>query len=1529
MDETEEVIEIKCEYGDWDVGDDPMDARQLLARAAAAEELKIEPGEEIVVAEPAPPPSRSRASIENTTEQLRRVAGRMRRETEKGAAAPRDPRRAPQTFHPARTLDQLAKDATAPDQPEPAIAMKTSDDVIATHLAQESAKLVGRSVDGVIAHVPFECRDFRQFLEHQLGPIEAANGDAVSGREPLGGVSLAYIPRSQQSARAASSSSSSSSRKIEPPKVVPPQPPFAAWTAPVECVYAYAMNIRQFATMAGLPRRITPLPTAPHACPRKHVERMLVGVYGNARPCVFKQSCVGAVQYKMVMREYMSPEEYERGQKRSVPESDPCYLCYLLLIFVQFVFLSNQAPGATLKIRQPFYHVIDKPGEYKSEAIIPPISSSVDDTKLTDLLCDTPSTSAENTFGLTAPLVAFQTNNYTVGSIRVQVDGEWKQVPCLKESEALLFTEHAQAFEPLPQVDPYQYIKTKELYTPTTIFIMNRLFSPDNTEHVIGAERMRTYGQYIDAANHERCLPYRWCLQAKKDRATRFPWQYIFDTDLRVTVAHLDEIVERGCIDVDTVMRCKRTADLNVVCPELSAGTYAARLREEVFACRLFYVAYRVRVAVLTTLLRVYPQSKNSNRDITVRTRAEILLKWNIAHLHPLVKRDTFDEDVDCRAVARAARVEPDSHYFPEDDIHRRFERTVERRQTPREYLVAWLGARPELLPFDELRADLARRYFVQRNYGAPPAHASYFEHPLACLLYTLPGHSIFAAVHTRVNWAAALHDSTKRQLVDAEREYAAADAAYVRGERTFDELQRLDARRRLVRERRYNLRLFILTHLDAIARARHHDEWADSFFMQRAPHPTNPNYAMRHYDEVEPYDTRMYHEGMLPDIAKYMCCVPFPDQKDAGVRENNTSTNHLFRMIGLLLPRNNTVRTNNKQHIKLCTEHAAYRKLAANVAMVSFTGAYRHADYLPPLDHCLYVREIMVAPQAKHFMNWQRCFKSLAVLAMREYVVFMVRLCLPYHYYLVHQYPYWTQYARQTYALANVVRLCARRGHSLSAIQYDVQRVVKPKTQEPYHFNASIAAIIDRLVGEDKTIDWTQCRHEMQIDELRALCLQLHTININRARASVPRVSMPAHLNQAIIAKAYSVPRQAPIDLEWLLEFNFGVTEPPEQVNVSTLTIRLLEYAFYFILRGPHKTNSVVLALSSIPHKDYEVVDAFFFNLFTHYSATVIELDDPDLARRQYEAVLRRNDMDAKRASVSPWAYSLMMAPCCGTIRSYVTQEDGALLYGGNRVCIDPFSNTVVCGVKTEYDTKKKTYRVYTQLDRRLSQVLLTGQKLVDLHRVLKRIMKLVPQELHNRFYQQPKCGSIALVPVPLIGRIAQITTPKVTRTSIASPTTNAFTICERCGGIMFFSTKFYGANGLCCQKCCIAHAIEAHTPVCVAKYHRIKIDTPVHVFQVIDDRPVVGTHRITRMYVCHRCYTRKTAGYVKHAAHILSATSLARAKHFLEKGMNFTVALASGEPLGDYFDARVSNYLHRSRARLDRALAGQPDQY
>lgn len=1479
---------------------------------------------------PPQPPSAVIADIESATEQLWRVHSRMRREGGKGGAAPaRPPRRPTQSAQSVKTLEQLESD-THVVKDGAAIKPSTSADMLAAHMAQRSGELTAQPSNRVIVQVPFECRDFRQYVEQTLAPIEAANTDAIAGRGPLGSVSLAFIPRSQQSTRAASSSSSSSSaaaKKDELPKPAPPVLPYHVHTAPIESVFAYTRSIKTFEAQTGMPKRGWQLPSQPHPCPRRHVERMLVSPFNGAPACMHEQRCVALVCYQIKLRKYVSPEEYESGKRASTSDPGACYLCYLALLFHQYIDESNKRPGGMLKILQPFYHIVDKPGEYRSEALIPPISSKVDDTSLEDLRCTTPTTSAENTYGLVAPLVAFCQHYYTVGLKDVHINGAWEKVACLNESTELLFTEHAQAFEPLHQINPFQYTVSKELYTPTTVFIMCWLFSPDNTEHVIGAERMRNYGTYASTAERARCLPFRWCFQTKSHEQARFPWQYIFDTDLRVTVAHLDELLERGCIDLDLVMLRRRSADLNVVVDQQPQGSYAAKLRTELYMNRWYYVAYRLRVAVLQTLRRVYPKSKNSNRDITVVTRTDILLRWNIKHFHPIIKRTTADETVSADEIARIARIEPDNHYFPEDDVHRKFTREIVARQTPREYLREWLGEMDELLPFDQLRLKLGQQFLVRRSYGSPPKNSSYFEYPEAATMYATRGHSIFAAVHMRVNWAAALHNTSERQLFAVEQEVEAADADYVAERCSFARLQRLEAKRRQLREQRYNLRLFVLTHLDIIARAEQYKDWSDAFFLSRVEHPTNPNYAMRHYDEVEPYDIRVYHEGMLPDIAKYMCCVPFPDQKDAGVRENNTSTNHLFRMIGLLLPRNNASRTNNKQHIKLCTEHAAYRKLAANVAMVSFTGAYRHADYLPPLEHCLRVREVMVAPQAEHFMNWQRCFKSLAVLAMREYVVFLIKLCTPYHYYLLYQYPYWQQYVRQTNALANVIRLAACRGHGLAGIQYDVQRIIKPKAQEGFHFNHDISNIINRLVGRDKTIDWSQCRHEMQIDELRTLCRHLSVINTNRARAQVARVPMPHILNEAIIAKAYSIPRQSPIDLEWLLEFNFGVTEPPEQVNVSSLTIKLLEYAFYFILLGPSKTNSVSLALTAIPFKDYEIVDAFFFNLFTHYSITVIDIDNPELARRQYEAVLRRNDMTEKDMPVSPWTHSLMMAPCCGTIRSYITQQDGALLYGGNTVCIDPFTNEVVCGVNTDYDIRKKSYRVVTLLERRLNQLLMAGQVTQALYRVLKRIMKLVPQEMHNRFFQQPKCGSIPLVGISLIGRIAQVTAPKVARTNVLSPTTNAFTICEHCGGIMLFSTKFYGANGLCCNACCIAHNLEAHTPMCVAKRHRIKIDTPIHVFKVIDDRPGVGTYRITRMYVCHRCYTRKTAGYAQHQQYILTASGLARAKHFYETSMNYSVATCSGEPLADYFDPRLSNYVQRSRARLDRLLSGQPE--
>lgn len=779
-------------------------------------------------------------------------------------------------------------------------------------------------------------------------------------------------------------------------------------------------------------------------------------------------------------------------------------------------------------------------------------------------------------------------------------------------------------------------------------------------------------------------------------------------------------------------------------------------------------------------------------------------------------------------------------------------------------------------------------------------------------------GYSIFAAVYIRVNCAAHIHDSMHAAMYDIEETYRYIDSEVVAGRRTLHDLNLIDRRRKIIREKRYNLRLFIYTHLDIIAKAKELNSWKDRILMQRAKH-RNANYCLRNYDEVMPYDTRVYHEGMLPDIAKYICCIPFPDQKDAGVRENNTSTTHLFRMIGLLLPRNNVTRTNNKQHIKLCTDHAAYRKLTSIILYISFTGGYRHSNYLMPLAYCLTIRDVMSSPNSEEFMHWQRYYKSLAIMAMREFVIFQISKCPPYYYYLLHEYPYWEQYVKQTLSLLDVLRLSTRYGCSMSAIQYGIQSIVKPKANAQACIEPIIAKIIDMLVGQYKTIDWSNCQHEVQIDELCTLCRHLFVINVRRARKNVIRTPLPRLMRKAIITKVNSIPRHSPIDLAWLLEFNFGIESPPESVNVSMQTIKLLEYAFYYILMGPQKTQNVNLALSKIDSKDYEIVDSFFFKLFTHYSIDVIPLDALT-AERQYKAVLKRNDL-TDEDQVSPWAMSLMFAPCCGTIRSYITQKGGALLYGGDKVGFNPHTGDVVCRQKTDYHTAKRTYRMFMSFyDKLLAALDRSDEK--TLIKICNRISRMVSVNLKNKYFDQSRCGDVPLVMVPLVGYIVQVTIPKVSITGTTSPTTNAFTICEQCGGTMLFSTKFFGPNGLCCQQCCVAHTVETHTPMCVAKAHRIKLNTPVHKFRVIDDREDVGTYTISTMYVCDRCYTRKTAGYRQYENSIVSASHLAKMKHFDDNSMAFYIALASGEPLAEYFDTRVSNFVSRARTQLERTL-------
>jgi hypothetical protein len=1018
-------------------------------------------------------------------------------------------------------------------------------------------------------------------------------------------------------------------------------------------------------------------------------------------------------------------------------------------------------------------------------------------------------------------------------------------------------------------------------------------------------------------------LPYLWC------NLNEFPWYLVFCEDIRITVEHLSELVNVARLDIDRLLVMKMHEDFNIVAPE--ACDFAAIITEEYDHIR-YYIAMRARYFILVTMKRVYPNSKNTTRDITILTRLDKLIEWNrkgyyeymhtYGHPPPRPIHARTDDEVEPERIEELSKVPVPYHQYATDYAMFQMDRVYIRRDTPRQIIKQIISDAqptsrylPYLRKFDKLHVLLEENYTQTRSYlfegEEPPTPFTYLR-PRVVNVLRCSGYSVYVLALIRVNIAFKLHAQTRKKVEELRN---VIDSLHF-----SEQKQHLKLTRELetLRYYRYNLRLFAFTHLSLIQRCYDRLAYSNSSLFARVMHP-NPNYCLSHYKEVRPYDTRMPHEGMLPDFATWIDCVPFPNAHLPVSQTLQASCHQSFmRMLGFFMQRTAVSRVTIKQHMKMCLDNPAYKKLTAMILEVSLLGAYKHADYCPRFDQCVDLHRLFYrSHNTTRFKRWQEVYQHIVLLAMREFTAFQVKLCTPYHQYLIYTHPWWFQHCRQLNAGMNLVRLACSQKNTLIDIQRAVHGTLSRDQIAVANSPSKITALFEeRYPGLFVNVADVTTRYRPKTDYLFYICKHLSVINAALANYNVNRIKLPRPFIKAIEKFVQMLPRHTPFEIEWLNTFNWGKQEElGEQVNICKTTIKLLHHAMNFIDQKQYRWLEDALFL--IHRRDYEIVDAFFFNLLTHYSISVHPLSK-DIAKLQAEAVARRNQTHLIPAA-SPWISSLVWARCCGVVKSYIAQEVTSHTLGSESVGINVTNGTYVCKQKDPFSPQKRLLKLHLQLAAEL-QKSLKDKSNTRLEKVCRRIRESTVELGRKRFASQSDCMDTPLVPIPLVGYVVEITSPRILYTLNVDPITNAFSICTQCGATTLFSTRMFGPNGFICGECAIAHMKAFNTPDCVAKPEKIKLNVPRHWFPVINNLPGIGDHSFQIMHVCHHCHKINTAEY---SFNILFATDLRDCKLFEKHRLEFARAFADHENVNNLFDSSLSNYgskIHAANKRKRR---------
>lgn len=1415
---------------------------------------------------------------------------------------------------------------SAPTFPDPPTPVAASSHSVSLH-----------SSLGITAHFPTFINEIREEQRRNGEKVGRARSTLKAG---------VFAPRTSSSKK---SNNSASLFNLEDDDLEPEEDSgitTATWAPffPMPLVLKF-MSMHEDYFNASIPaqqRQACVIQTDPQRISAKHVANMLTEKYGPFKSCVWGTNCVAYQQFgKFECMEYVSPEQYTQTLKSnssSSYENNMCIICWMCVVMITY--LQNQSKGGMCdQIQVPFYFIVGEPGEYCHDAMILSI------TNFTSTPLDQPLATrcgSENTYGLVVPFRSFATEQFCMDVKSVTLgDGTAKTVRCLREADWLFFTTHTTHVSDIRRVDPLEYAKPVITELPTTDKILTDYFNFGNTEHVIGVIRLLNYGDATQIPEGKVPLFQYWCMAQKNTFVTYgfnqyefepFMWELVFCKNIGRLLNNLPQFLRSSRIDVALL---HTHYDLSQCTVDLSKPLiyYEHQLRDDPrFKGRLMYLTVCLRVIILRTLIKVYTNSKNSERDGIVHRHLYNFLQWHLNVHSKKIDCDYVDDPVTAGALLKELNDSdiPLHMYASNNAKFLKFRTEIRCKETP----VTWLRRHYPKLDWcfcefkemvEKLTDELPFEFDDCRHLIVPPSLRQIYNTKEPVLYYD---YRILTCLLVRVNLSLNLHDALLPKVLELRQRYR--DISINPKDYRPEDL--LEARIALkeARERRYQLRLFAYTHINIVIRMYELSLFKDKEMTEQYMDRGNRNYRLAHYTEVYPYSSVTVHEGNLPNLSTVIIGVPFLDRHD-DIRTSTKPPNEAFKMWSKLLPHSYHARCQLSKHAALCEKQLSYYHFTLNVLEVMLLGAYRHSDHIPPFMRSLTIYKFLNTHlDRQKFMEWQNSRGAIVILAMREFLAWTIERNVPYETYIINNFPYWVKFKRRVMECSDIVRMEYNHLENLEPLQYLIQFIFKgpnattisdpmsePFIQQFFGTEHSIAPIIKEqfvdIIPSEPPVK------KIYIDPVRAMCRHLMILNQARGRTGYKRPEkLPKFVFKVLYAKVKSLKPHTPIDLRWFREFNFV----PDNPLIQDTTLKLLEYVFYFIMQGTTAHEYIDQALRAIPPLEYEVIDAFFNLLLTHYSIRVFHLPTFEL-ERQVDALKRRFSIDPDDELThthSPYTFCLLYGDCCATLRSYTAQHNGAHAYGAKLVGIDSCNGKAVCKAPTTKGMERKMLRVKHMLWRKLCDATFAADR-VALQRAFKRMARVPTKKGQLRFNAQPECGSVPLSTIYMPGMVVQITDTHISVNN-DRPVTNAMALCNVCGSLSDFSTRMYDANGFECMACEFKQVKERYTPTCVPCKQKIKTggSAGLHHFMAVDDRDEVGDMRINREYVCSRCYKCKTANW--HPEHIFTVTDLEKSKHEREQGMEWVRSIRNGEELGDgKFAVGTNNRKRLIRSRKNKA--------
>ena len=1267
---------------------------------------------------------------------------------------------------------------------------------------------------------------------------------------------------------------------------------------------------------------------APECISAAHVKNVLCERFHPFRACIWGKNCKAYLDHsKFVAMEYVTPQQYEQGVTHGNVSStvhQMCIICWMYVIY--YIYVMNVQRGQTAaQIQVPFYFKMDEPNEYRESAMIQGQSP----WKVAG---------SENTYGLVVPFRCYSKNQFSLDQMSVKVGESRIRVKCLREFDSLFFTEHPANGPQVVRVDPIKYARPVITNLPTTDMILTHRFNLSNTEHVIGVVRLSNFGNMNGIPEKKIPLYQYWCMTESGTESLKvnevydfepFLWRLVFCKNIGVLANNLPQFIRSGRIDLDWLWT---HTDLSRCIVDFTKPLtyYEYKLKDSEYEDRMLYLSLCLRIIVIRTLLKVYPNSKNSKHDSSVHQHLRNFLRWHEDVHCKSITCDTNDSDPDIPfKLKEFVDSEIPFHMYASDtSIFLKYRTELRSKEGPSAASARYY---PEhawcFMEFGSMQkcirnrtcSDLESFEFNEiscRHLIIPPQLMHLYENKHEDI-YTK--YSILTCLLIRVNMSMEIHHGTLADVKSLYSRYKSANKNPAMW--TRDEFLDVKNQLKALREKRYQVRLFAYTHLQLALRMYDLCVFDDDALNNDGVDRGNPNHRVNHITEVYPYDCVTIHEGMLPDFSTSIIGVPFMGGHDDS-RAAQKYKDETFKVMSEFLPRPNTSRNvwgcKIDKHIQWCMKHAPYMNITLSIMEVMMLGAYRHADHLMPFMKMLSVyKNFNTHYSPATFKTWQEERTGLVSAAMREFLCWTIERATPYDDFITQNHSYWLEYRRRLYESTDIIRMTYDRSKDIETYNSGCILLVSNITmalKADKELSDSLLKwlgytkgdVVPDVVNEHATniVPDKPMVRRVYLDPVRELCKHLHNFNARQEKKGHTRLpKFPVEVFKCIYAKVKSIKPQTPIDLFWLYEFNLVEDNPLIKLN----TVRALEHVMVCIMQGKTATDKIEGFFLKIPPMEFEIVDAFFNLLLIHYSITVYTLPQ-DVHERQINALKKRFEIDEIErpgAEQSEYAFCAMYADCCTTLRSFTAQLHGDSAYGGKLLGFDPFSNKIVCKAQTVKGAQRKTVRATKLKWANLCNAVRT-ENTVDLKRAMVR-MKPTFSKSQTRFYMQPECGSVPMTVIFMPGKVLQITDPRISMND-KPPNVNAYAICCVCGSLSNFAISMYGANSFECTVCEAAQVKDRYTPTCVACDQKIKPSLVPHSFIVFNDRVDTGDMVIRNEYICQRCYNCKTANW--HPNHIYTVSDIKNSKKARMSGMEWICWARNGRNLGkEEFTTNHSN--------------------